>query len=378
MHPPQDKRVFDKEAVTLADAGWRVTHLCPAELPSSEVRGVRIETYPKPRNTMARAWQIYDLYSRARALDADVYHCNELDSWIVGIAVRARYGKKCVFDVHEDYPSTFSESRIPAPLQSTVAGMIRLGIRALLPWTDRIVFAKRSVARDYPGPPGQSVLVQNFTPVAALSRATNRAQVPTPRQGRPLRLVHLGLISKVRGWPQLLDAIAQASDRTMELEVIGEFNDGTRAEFEARARELGLWPRIKISDWMPFDIAFERLLEAHVGLTLFQPGIQNHVYALPHKMFDYMLAECAQIAPNFAEEVAPIVRESDCGYLVDPSDPAAIAAALDALASDRGHIDEMGRNGRAAVLSRYNWENEAAKLVAMYSELAPINGKTGI
>jgi glycosyltransferase involved in cell wall biosynthesis len=134
--------------------------------------------------------------------------------------------------------------------------------------------------------------------------------------------------------------------------------------------ELGLETRVRVEEWMPFAQAYERILASHIGLVLFQPGIQNHVYALPHKMFDYMLAGLPVIAPAFALEVAPIIKEADCGILIDPSDPEQIANALDRLVVNAQERKRLGENGRRAVLEQYNWEAEAEKLVNMYVELA--------
>ena len=86
-----------------------------------------------------------------------------------------------------------------------------------------------------------------------------------------------------------------------------------------------------------------------------------------------MLAGLPVIAPDFAEETAAVVREAGCGLLVDTSDAGAIAAAVAALA-DPARREEMGAAGRAAALGRFGWAGEAARLVALYRELAPLRG----
>jgi len=366
-HPPQDKRVFDKEAVSLAAAGFEVVHLAPGDGREWVERGVRIVTYTKRRGLVARVLQLPRLLRRARAIDADVYHCNEVDSWGAGVVLRLVWGKKCVFDVHEHYPSRFAESRFPEALHPAVAALVRGVFRLFAHSTDRLVYAKRSVAGDFSRTGVPAVLVQNFAQRGVADAASLKA-APTQDDDR-LRLIHLGLISKLRGWPQLLEAMAMPQASRTELLVVGEFNDGSLEEFRARAQELDLSERVKIEEWMPFAQAYERICRSHVGLVLFQPGIQNHVFAMPHKMFDYMMAGLPIVVPEFAQEVAPIVQESECGFLVDSSSPLAIAQALAALADDPQLRRRMGERGRQAVFERYNWEAEAGKLVSMYREL---------
>jgi len=106
-------------------------------------------------------------------------------------------------------------------------------------------------------------------------------------------------------------------------------------------------------------------------LVLFQPGEENHRLALPHKLFDCMLAGLPVIAPAFGEEVAAVVRDAACGVLVDSTDPGAIAAATASL-GDPSRRAAMGEAGRRAATGRFGWAGEAARLVALYRRLAPL------
>jgi len=84
-----------------------------------------------------------------------------------------------------------------------------------------------------------------------------------------------------------------------------------------------------------------------------------------------MQAGLPVIAPAFAEEVAGILRDAGCGLLVDSADPAGIAAAVEAL-RDPARREALGAAGRQAAATRYGWEAEAARLVALYRRLAPL------
>ena len=371
MHPADDKRVHDKEARSLRAAGFEVVHLCPdpdAPRPFrvSDVDGIRIMEYPSKAGIVARISQLRRLYRLAAELDADTYHCNEVDSWFVGVALKIFRRKKCVFDVHEHYPSTFAESRFPPWLRPLVSGLVRLFFVALLPFTDRIVLAKRSVGNDFPCSAGRKVLVRNYTPIANLTVMEDRA----PRQpNSPLTIVHLGLFGKARGWPEVLKALTLVNER-INLKVIGVINDGTADEFHSTVVDFGLRERVQLLDWMPFHLAFNHLLTADVGLIAFQPHVQNHVYAMPHKLFDYMAAGMSVLIPSHAVEVAPIVENAQCGLLIDPSDPRDLALKIDELFKDPTEAFNMGVRGRHAVTDRFNWESEAIKLIKMYEGLA--------
>jgi len=376
VHAADDKRVFDKEALSLAEAGFDVVHIAAGDGTRMSQNGVETITHGATQSKLARLFKIPWLYCLAARQRADCYHCNEVESWLVGVLLKlTRRGKRVVFDVHEHFPSRFENAPMPRPLRALAAGAVRLLYRILTPFTDRLVFAKRSVAMDFKGSERKQVLVLNYTRTEFLR---NRQQSEKTDGGAirqapaTITAVHLGLIGRARGWPQLLDAVSDDRCKDIKLHFIGKFMspDDDGPEFEARVAELELGSRIRFDEWMPFEQAFEELLAADIGLVLFQPGIQNHTLALPHKMFDYMMAGLPIIAPDFAEEVSAIIRDADCGVLVDVSDPDEVAAALERLANDARERTRLGQNGQKAVLDRYNWEAEAEKLIGMYRELA--------
>lgn len=161
-HLPHDKRVFNKEAVSLAAAGFDVTHLAPGTEAQTITNGVKVVTYRPPSGLLGRLLRAPQLYRLAARMQADCYHCSEVNSWFVGVLLKLLRGKKVIFDVHEDFPSTFAESRFPRWLHPLAAGMVRLVYRILTPFTDRIVLAKRSVGRDFRHAEHKQVLAENF------------------------------------------------------------------------------------------------------------------------------------------------------------------------------------------------------------------------
>lgn len=371
-HPPRDKRVFDKEAISLAQAGFEVIHLAPGEAEGTHEQGVEIITYRRPQGIVGRLLQIPRLYRLAAKIEADCYHCNEVDSWFVGVLLKLTCRKRLVFDVHETYPNDLAEFHFPRWSHPLVISLIRLLFRLLLPFTDRLIFAKHSIAKDFVGAEAKQVLVQNFTSLAYANLPPSSDEDPSADKSNTVLItaIHLGLISRARGWVQLLDALVRLPPETVHLRIVGTFNDGSQADFEHRVSELGLDHQVTVVNWLPFEQAYRQITASDVGLVLYQPGYHSHTHAFPHKMFDYMLAGLPVIAPAFAEEVAYIIREADCGLLIDPSNPDEIAQALNWLAANPSERQRLGENGRRSVLERYNWEGEAEKLVNMYAEMA--------
>lgn len=371
MHTPLDKRVFQKEAVSLAKAGLRVIHVAPDDTIYKRIeQDVELVTYRRRRGLSGRLRHLFSLYRLGARNRADVYHCNEVDSWLVGVLLKLRYRKRVVFDVHEHYRSVYSRGGYPRWIGWILTKVVHALFGVLIPLTDKIVFAKSSIVPDFTGSETKHVLARNYAPLdfQGAAEIRPRTEAGPAASDAPMTVVHIGAIARHRGWPELVEAISRTRS-PVRLHVIGTFTDGSLTAFWNRVDDLGIRDRIRVDEWMAYEEAFKAMVASDVGVVALQPGIQNHVFALPHKMFDYMLAGLAVIAPAFAVEVAEIVREADSGVLIDTSDATAITTTFDQLAADPAERIRLAENGRRAVLERYNWDAEARNLIRAYEQM---------
>ena len=64
-----------------------------------------------------------------------------------------------------------------------------------------------------------------------------------------------------------------------------------------------------------------------------------------------------------------IVEGNNCGICVNPLEPKEIAKAIDYIINHPNEAEQMGQNGKKAVLEKYNWGVEEKKLFEIYKEL---------
>ncbi|BDG74980.1 glycosyltransferase [Roseomonas fluvialis] len=352
-HPPADTRVVRKEGAALVAAGFDVLHLGPGDTDApAQVDGVRILTH---RHRRLRG--LLALARDAAALRPDAIHASEPDAWLAALLAARRCGARVVLDVHEHYPSRL-DARLPAWLRPVASAAIARACSWMGRAADAVVVAKDGLDAPFAG--ARLVAVRNYAPAPVVP--------PRAHAAGPVTLVHLGALGRARGWAQMLDALALGSPATRLL-LVGRFTDGSEDAFRTRAAALGLADRIEVTGWLPQDAALARLRGADIALVLFQRGEENHRLALPHKLFDAMAAGLPVIAPVFAEEVAQVVRTAGCGLLVETGDAAAVAQAVAALA-DPTRRAAMGAAGWQAARTRFAWEAEAARLVALHRDLA--------
>ena len=359
-HPPEDVRIVAKEGAALARAGFQVAHLAPGDGGADLLHGVALHRFTrKARGWRGRLRGIPALARRAAAFGPSVIHAHEPDSWMAALLAARLCGALIVLDVHEHYPS-----RLDPKLPRFLRPMARIALTALCRLTamraDAVVVAKDGLDDAFGGA-ARCTAVRNY--------AADPGLRPRFHAGPPKRLLHLGALGASRGAFEMLETLARLPPE-MRLVLVGRFTDGSEPAFDRQAETLGVAARIEKHGWLPREEALAVAAGCDVSLVLFQPGVENHRLALPHKLFDAMLLGLPVIVPDFAEEVSRVVAEAGCGIALDTSEPARVAAAVLSVA-DPATRAAMGARGRASALLRFGWEGEAARLVALYRRLLP-------
>ena len=101
VHPPEDVRIFHKECVSLAEAGYEVYLVERGE--SCEKNGVHIIGLGDlPKNRLKRMTEgAKKVYEKALELDCDIYHFHDPELLPYGLKLKKK-GKKVIFDSHEN------------------------------------------------------------------------------------------------------------------------------------------------------------------------------------------------------------------------------------------------------------------------------------
>lgn len=361
VHSANDGRIAQKECATLAAAGYAVVVVAPGGAPQLPPQ-VRHHAVPMPRNRLERFTKtIWQVFAAAIAERADVYHFHDPELIPVGIALRAM-GSRVIFDVHEDVPLDIrTKPWIPfflRPAVSTVASWIlRVAQRSFT----AIVPATPSIAQSFSHP--LTIVVRNYPRIGELTTP----QIATPFSSRSSTAIYMGSITQLRGIEQMVRAMAEPEmPSEARLLLAGEFEDEA---LRLRVEELRGWAKVEPLGQLSRQALAKAMAEARIGLLLLLPA-PNHDHAMPTKFFEYMEAGLPVIASKFLVAYRGIVDEHDCGILVDPRDPAEIAAAMRRLFAAPTEAQTMGQRGRAALMGRYEWNIEANNLLRLYREIA--------
>jgi len=358
VHRATDTRIYAHEAAALADAGYSTVLVAPWQ--DDVLLGHGVEYVPIRRIRSRSVRLVRSAFGMARLAKkqaADVYHIHDSELLLVGNLL-ARAGFLVIYDVHEDLPAQIlGKSWIPPALRrplSCVADKLELRLSRRL---SGIVVATPAIARRFQNP----VIVGNYPD---LDRFPTGSGEIAPQGGSDVFFV--GGITRARGAEIMIRAMGHLPrelDATLHL--VG------RMEPESFLEELQAIrgaERVRFVGELPWSRAWEQAVNSQgIGLLLYQPR-PNHTEALPTKLFEYMAASMPVIASNFPlwQE---IVLKHECGLVVNPTDPLAVAHAIRALLADGALRRKMGANGRQAIEREYNWGIERMKLLDLYGRI---------
>lgn len=364
VHSSDDTRVFHKECVSLAHAGYDVTLVAPGE--SREELGVHvIGVGEKPAGTLNRLASPFarHAYETALALDCELYHLH--DPELLPFARRLkRHGKTVIFDSHEFYTLLIQEkSYIPGFLKKPASRVYGALEASVFQKIDAVIIPCTSYGKNpFEKCAKRTVIVDNLP---------DAGHFPSPEKPYPdaeNTVGYVGGVSTERGITNLVRACAIAGARLClagpvwpayleELRQMPEFSCVDYA---------GVVPYAEVPEYCRhFSIGMATLLNIHQYI-----GTDN----LPTKVYEYMGAGLPSIVSD-TPSARELEKDFGCCVCVDPDKPEKIAAAIRSLLDDPERRAAMGERGYSALQSRFNWQTEEKKLLALYEELLPLKGE---
>jgi colanic acid biosynthesis glycosyl transferase WcaI len=314
-------------------------------------------TRMRPSRFAARASNYVSYFAAATAASIAVGRPDVVvsltDPPIVGLAAlwtARRTGARFVFLCEDIFPEVatliedFQNRAVNATLDRINRSLLRHadGIVAL---GDRM---RRRLVEEKGADPARVHVIHNWADCDAI--------VPGPKDNAFARehglvdrfvLMHSGNV----GLSQNLDVLIEAADRLRSKErlTIAIVGDGSkRAALEAMTVARGL-TNVRFFPYQPKALLHDSFAAADVFLVSLKAGIEGFI--VPSKVYGILAAGRPYIAATDpTSEPAQIARESGCGLVAAPGDPAALAEAIATMHDDPAMTRDMG--GRARLVAR--------------------------
>lgn len=370
-NPHRPDPAVARAARTLAGAGYRVTLVCwdrAAERPRRErdemLDVVRVQ---QVRSEYGRGWtqlpRLRAFWSEAIRvavpLAPDIVHCHDLDTLPAGWMLKRRLGCALVYDAHENYPLLMS-----LQLPRVLVWALTLLERRLLRHVDATVTAD-TVLRDEWRGRGVSpvVAVGNWADLRSFDAVTDAAveRMRAELGAAPGRMLvgYLGGFTHDRLLRPFLEAARHVPQADFHL-----WGDGPqRALVETAAATRA---NVRYHGWLDagaVPLCFRALDVVYYGLR----DYRGSVYAAPNALGLAMAAGRPLVASG-GGDLRRIVRETECGVLVEEPTPEAIAIAIRRLLAPAERA-RLGANGRRAACERFNAATQQRPLLDVYDDL---------
>lgn len=372
VHQPFDGRIFYREAVSLAKAGYAVSLLAPAAVDVVEKDGVTVYGAGRITNRLGRPAAWIRLFRLARRLHPRILHLHDPELLLLLPLFRLRFGRgvTIIYDVHEfTAAAILSRYWLPPSIRPLVSALFRMAEGRLISLVDAMVLAVPEQRPLYPRFCGSTAVVRNFPLIDRFYQSPPHPSLSI----RGFKLIYAGLILPARGISVLLEAMRLLHKRGLDdvyLFLIGP------ATWPAYIRHIqgfcenqGLPPRVRYLGYVPHGEVGRYLAGADVGLCPRLPTRQQIRPGLQTKLFEYMLAGLPVIASDLIHDLR-YVREAGCGLTAGSQAPWAWADAVAWLRSHPEAARAMGRRGQLTALSRHTWRREETQLLSLYQALS--------
>lgn len=358
-HPPEDVRIFHKECVSLAKAGYDVYLVERGE--SYEKNGIHIVGVGQPSGGRLSRMTSFakKVYEAALTLDADVYHFHDPELLPYGLKLK-RKGKRVIFDSHEKYTEQIKRKPyLPGWCTRIIAKAYGIYEEYMLKRIDGLIFpCLKDGKHPFAGMCSHITTVNN---VPRLEELYDCYDQHIPKYERSI--VHIGSLTHARGVTHVVKA-AELSCCTAYLG--GTFSP---ASYQMEVEALPEFSHVRYLGQLSRPQVLETLQRCQVGMaTLLNVGQYNQYDNLATKVYEYMSLGLPTILSNSPYN-QKIVEKYQFGVCVDPENMDEIAGAIRYLLDYPEEARQMGENGRRAVKEEFNWGVEEKRLLALYEDI---------
>jgi len=361
-------RIYN-EARTLVEAGYDVTLIawdrdesCPA---FENIDGIKVERIPLragfikgPINALKHIPFNAKLLKRVVSCDADVIHCFNLDTMLVGLAAAKVRRRKVTLDLCE--PSYYSNwSKRYLPLTKSIGWLERLLCKRF----DCVFVHNLYQMRRF-----KEYGVKNLEQISSAPQAKMIVEAPSLNSdGKQITLGRLGSIYPESGLEETVAAVRYMIERgaSIKLLLAGKIMEEYRSTFESLIQPIHAHTEIT----GPYHPEHLRELYARVDLSIQLYRLTDwYKHITPTKFFE-SLAHGVPVIVSEMGDLRELIEKHQCGIVVDETNPQTVLDGMEQAIQEPERIEQMATNGLRLVREEYNWDVMGNRLLRRYNDM---------
>ena len=278
----------------------------------------------------------------------DIMLAVDMDTVLPNFIVAKLLRKRLVFDSHEFFSELPELQHRPGTKK-----IWQFLEKLILPRLKHCYTVSGAIAAEYQKLYGISCQVIRNVPQIPKNSNLNPPVFPLPSNRKIL--IYQGVLNVGRNIEVMIEAM-----RYLEGFVLVIAGDGdVSGQLQELADTLKLTgQKVFFTGRIPHNQLYGLTRQAYIGLSLEQDLGKNYRYALPNKLFDYIMAQVPQIITPLPEMVQ-IVSQYGTGKILHTVSARNLARIINDISETEYH--RMRQNCRLAA-QELNWENESKKL----------------
>lgn len=362
VHPWNDTRIFHREAISLANAGYEVT-LYAMESNRTyhhEISNLTVKTLSKTskRKRFQTWWTFFNI---ARKSSASIIHLHDPELLPLGYILQIFHKKQVVFDMHEDFPAVLKSKKIARyPIAKPFLHLATYLEKRMLQKVSAIVFAEAYYKENYRDVSTVQVDVYNY-PFLQQPVSAEKYEIPT--------LIYAGAIHEIRGFKEMLEVarLLKKTGYTFQLLIIGQVPARLETYATNFQRKYDLKQEVRLVGRLDLSELMSYYAKSHIGLALLHP-VDNYLRSLPTKVFEYMSVSLPYILSDF-EVYRELVKKTASGIVVDAQKPQEITKQIQLLLNNPERQKYLGDNGYIHHQTMFNWSTQERRLIELYQSI---------
>lgn len=356
-HSPEDVRIFHKECVSLANAGFEVYLVERGD--SYDKNGVHIVGIGEiSSNRLKRMTQgAKTVYQKALELDCDIYHFHDPELLPYGLKLKKK-GKKVIFDSHEVYKDQILGKDYLHGFENIVSKLYETYESFALKHFDAAISVCTLNGKDpFKSKCRNTCILRNYPILSEFYDLYNANAV------KQYDVCYVGGLTPARG---ITNSILAAAKAGAKIALAGEFSsEEYRRQLEALAEYRCVDYRGKVGRKEVSEI----ISASRIGLAIIRNiGQYWTSESLGLKVYEYMAMGIPVLRQNSPFDIT-MMKKYRFGLCVDPEKVDEIADAIYYLLNNPEEAQHMGENGRRAIKEEFNWSMEEKKLFNLYERI---------
>jgi len=298
----------------------------------------------------------YKIFVLCKKDKADIYHVHDLDTLLSGYLLARHHSSYLIYDSHELYVEQLPEA------YPILRKYLFIYEKFLIKKTDVVITINQSIADQLSGR-------YHINPPEIIMNCPFYQKSGNPEKPNPIvRIIYQGIFAPGRGLEETIVAAKCFENAELYLRGYGILENKLKTLVCKHALEekVIFLPPVEMNSLIQSLDTFD------IGIISYKSTVLNNFLALPNKIFEYMMGNCA-IAACDIPEIQKVINTCQNGVLFNPDDPENICIKINSLTNNPDLLGEMKKNSMIWAKNYYNWEIQGKNLVKIYNELSGRN-----